>query len=465
MSMIKTDICIIGAGSGGYACALRAAQLGFRVAVVDRREAPGGTCLHIGCIPSKALLEASHKYEEAKHDLNAFGIHTGKVSFDLNALMAHKNAVIESNVKGIAFLFKKQGITWIQGTASIPRAGQVRVGETLYTASHIIIATGSEPISLPQIPIDEERILSSTGALSLQTVPKTLCVIGGGYIGLELGCVWQRLGAQVRVIEYLDRLVPNMDQDISAEMLKILKKQGIGFDLNTQVIKAERGKKDVKLTLAPRDNPTQTQDIHTDLVLVAVGRRAFTEGLGLESLGLNTDSQGKIPVNERFETSIKGIYAIGDVIAGPMLAHKAQEEGTALAEYLAGQKPHLNHALIPGVVYTHPEAAQVGLSEHEAQAQNIPYKIGKFPFSANGRARAMHATQGFVKLIAHAHTDQLLGAHIIGAQAGTLISELTLAMEFSASAEDIARTTHPHPTLSEIIKEAALALGDGALHV
>ena len=467
MPASEFDLVVIGGGPGGYVAAIRAAQLGMRVACVEMRDALGGTCLNVGCIPSKAMLTASEKYEEACKHLGAFGISTGPVSLDLGAFMANKDRVVSANVQGIAFLFRKNKIDWIKGRARLTNDGQVFVsspeGNIQLKAKSVVIATGSEVATLPGVNIDEKVIVSSTGALSLLSVPKTLVVIGGGYIGLEMASVWGRLGANVTVVEYLDRLLPAMDGEVSRLMLRILGRQGISFQVSTRVVSAVAGEAGVALTLAPAAGGEQKQLV-ADIVLVAVGRRPFTDGLGLEAAGVALDDRGRIQVDGTFRTTREGIYAIGDVIAGPMLAHKAEEEGVAVAEILAGQSAHIDHDLIPGVVYTSPEAAQVGRTEEQLKAAGIAYKTGKFPFSANGRARAMGMTDGFVKILADATSDRVLGVHILGPDAGTLIAEAALAMAFSASAEDIARTCHAHPTLSEAVKEAALAVDGRALH-
>ena len=458
------DVIVIGAGPGGYVCAIRAAQLGMKVACVEKRETLGGTCLNVGCIPSKALLQSSEHYEEATHKLADHGVVVGSVSLDLARMMARKGEVVSANVKGIEFLFRKNKVTWLKGEGRITAPGTVSVNGTAYTAKHIVIATGSESIPLPGVPVDERRIVTSTGALELDAVPKHLVVIGGGYIGLELGSVWRRLGAEVTVVEYLDRIVPAMDQEVGKAFERILGKQGIRFRLSTKVTGAAVSDAGVALTIEPASGGA-AETLKADVVLLAIGRRAYTEGLGLKEIGVATDERGRVVTDGRFATSIPGIWAIGDVIAGPMLAHKAEEEGVALAEMLAGQKPHLDHNTIPGVVYTWPEVATVGRTEQQLKAEGIAYNVGKFPFTANGRARAMGDMDGFVKILADARTDKVLGAHIIGPDAGTLIAELALAMEFGASAEDIARTCHAHPSLNEAVKEAALAVAGRALHI
>lgn len=457
------DVIVIGAGPGGYVCAIRAAQLGLKVACVEKRESLGGTCLNVGCIPSKALLHASEKFSEAKHHLANFGVKVGNVSLDLPGMMKHKNAVVEANTKGVDFLFKKNKIDWLKGEGVITAPGKVSVAGTEYQAKHIIIATGSDVVSLPGITIDEKQIVSSTGALTLSEVPKKLVVIGGGVIGLELGAVWGRLGAEVTVIEFLDRILPGMDGELSKEAKKILGKQGFTFKLETKVTSATVKGKGVELTLeAAKGGSAET--LNADIVLVAVGRKAYSAGLGLDKIGVALDERGRIKTDHGFQTNVPGIYAIGDVIAGPMLAHKAEDEGVVLAEMIAGQTGHIDYNLIPGVVYTWPEVASVGKTEEQLKADGVDYKVGKFPFLANGRARAMNATEGFVKILADAKTDRVLGVHIIGPEAGTLIAEAVIAMEFGGSAEDIARTCHAHPTLEEVMKEAALAVDKRALH-
>jgi dihydrolipoamide dehydrogenase len=461
------DVVVIGAGPGGYVAAIRAAQLGFNTACIDRRGPPGGTCLNVGCIPSKALLAASEKYEEAREHLGAFGIKVGEVSLDLPGMQGHKDKVVKANVDGVAFLFKKNKIDWIKGSAAFtgPNTLEVTGGEPqTITAKHIVIATGSEVTPLPGIAIDETRIVSSTGALALAAVPKTMVVIGGGYIGLEMGSVWQRLGADVTVVEFLDRILPGMDGEVSKQMQRILQRQGMKFRLSTKVSSAVASDTGVTLTLEPAKGGA-AETIESDVVLVAVGRRAYSAGLALDKAGVALDERGRIATDAHFATNVPGVYAIGDVIAGPMLAHKAEDEGSIVAEIIAGQSGHIDYNLVPGVVYTWPEAASVGQTEEQLKAAGIAYKVGKFPFTANGRARAMNATDGFVKILADAATDKVLGAHIIGAEAGTLIAEIVLAMEFGASSEDIARTCHAHPTLEEAIKEAALGVDGRAIHI
>ncbi len=459
----KFDVIVIGAGPGGYVCAIRAAQLGMKVAVAEKRETLGGTCLNIGCIPSKALLSASEKYEAAGHHFGEIGIEVGKVSVNLKTMMKFKDEVVNSNTKGVEFLFKKNKITHLKGAGEIVSVGKVKVGGSTYECDNIIIATGSDVISLPGIEIDEKKIVSSTGALELDKVPDTMIVIGGGVIGLEMGTVWRRLGSKVTVIEYLDNILPGMDEEIRKESLKIFKKQGIEFKLSSKVTGAKVGK-NVELTVELADGG-KAEKIFADVVLMAIGRKPYTEGLGLEKIGVALDERKRVKVDEFFETSVEGIYAIGDVIKGPMLAHKAEDEGVILAEMLAGQSGHIDYDKVPGVVYTFPEVAAVGRTEEQLKKDGVEYRAGKFPFMANGRARAMGAIDGFVKILADAKTDRVLGAHIIGPEAGTLIAEIVLAMEADLTSEDIARTCHAHPTLEEAVKEAALAVHKRPLHI
>ncbi len=458
------DVIVIGGGPGGYVCAIRAAQLGLRTACVEKRATLGGTCLNIGCIPSKALLQSSENFEEAGHSFADHGVVVEGVRLDLARMMARKDEVVSANVKGVEFLFKKNKVDWLKGSGHVAGPGQVDVDGTRHAAKHIVIATGSESIALPGVDLDEHAIVSSTGALELDHVPGHLVVIGGGYIGLELGSVWKRLGAEVTVVEYLDRLVPGMDAEVAKTFERVLGKQGIKFRLSTKVTGAVRGNDGVTLTIEPAKGG-EAERIKADVVLVAIGRRAYTGHLGLEEAGVALDDRGRVQVDAHYATSVPGIYAIGDVIAGPMLAHKAEEEGVALAERIAGQAGHVNYEVIPGVVYTWPEVASIGKTEDDLKRQGISYKVGKFPFTANGRARAMGSTDGFVKLLADKESDRLLGAHIIGPDAGTLIAELATAMEFGASSEDVARTCHAHPSLSEAVKEAALAVDGRALHI
>ena len=458
------DLVVIGAGPGGYVAAIRAAQLGMNVACVDKRASLGGTCLNIGCIPSKALLQSSEKFVETKHAAAEHGINVAGVSLDLPRMMARKDKVVADLTKGVDFLFRKNKVTRIEGAAKIARAGEVVVGERTLAAKHILIATGSDSTPLPGIEIDEQRIVTSTGALALPEVPKRLVVIGGGYIGLEMGSVWRRLGSEVTVVEFLDRIVPAMDREIGAALMRALGKQGIAFRLGTKVSTASKGNADVSLTVQPAAGGA-AESLSADVVLVSIGRRPHVDGLGIEALGIKRDQRGYIQIDRRFETSVPGIYAIGDVVPGAMLAHKAEEEGIAAVEIMAGQAGHVNYDAIPAVVYTWPEAASVGKTEEELKAAGVAYKAGKFPFTANPRARANGDTEGLVKILADAKTDRMLGAHIVGPDAGTMIAELALAMEFGASAEDIARTSHAHPTLNEAVKEAALAVAGHAIHV
>ena len=458
------DVIVVGGGPGGYVCAIRAAQLGMKVACVDRRATLGGTCLNIGCIPSKALLQSSENFHALTHDFEAHGIDASGVSFDLARMHARKADVVSSNVKGVEFLFKKNGVTWLRGTGRITADKQVEVDGTKYDAKNIVIATGSESIPLPGVPVDEKRIVSSTGALELEKVPEHLVVIGGGYIGLELGSVWHRLGAKVTVVEYLDRLVPGMDREIGKTFERVLGKQGIAFRLSTKVVGSKLDGTGVDLALEPAaGGPAET--LRADVVLVAIGRRPHTQHLGLGGAGVHLDAKGRVEIDAHFRTNVDGIYAIGDVVTGPMLAHKAEEEGVAVAEILAGQAGHVNYDVIPGVVYTWPEVASLGRTEEQLKESGVQYRVGKFPFTANGRARAMGSTEGFVKILADAKSDRILGAHIIGPDAGTLIAELATAMEFGASAEDVARTCHAHPSLNEAVKEAALAVEGRAIHI
>jgi dihydrolipoamide dehydrogenase len=462
------DVIVIGGGPGGYVCAIRAAQLGLKTACVESRATLGGTCLNVGCIPSKALLQASEKYEEAMHSFKDFGIAVGDLALDLKGMLKHKDKTVEANVKGVEFLFKKNKIDWLKGHGALQGGGRVEVtgeGEPeTYTAKNVVIATGSTYVDLPGLEIDEKKIVSSTGALDLPKVPKHMVVVGGGYIGLEMGSVWLRLGAKVTVVEFLDRIVPNMDGEIGKQFQRILGKQGMEFKLGTKVTGAKTTRQGVTLTVEPAKGG-EAEEIKCDVVLVAIGRKPFTEGLGLEAAGVETDDKGRIETDGHWKTSAEGVYAIGDVIAGPMLAHKAEEEGVAVAERLAGLPGHVNYMTVPGIVYTWPEVASVGPTEEELKAQGVDYKIGKFPFTANGRARAAGATDGFVKILADARTDKILGAHILGPEAGTLIHEVVVAMEFGGSAEDLGRSFHGHPTLNEAVKEAALAVDGRPLHI
>ena len=458
------DVIVIGAGPGGYVCAIRAAQLGLKVACVEKRETLGGTCLNIGCIPSKALLHSSEVFEETARHLADHGIGVGQVTLDLARMQARKAEVVSANVKGVEFLFKKNKVTWLKGEGRITSPGTVQVAGADYAAKHIVIATGSESTPLRGVEVDEKRIVTSTGALELEAVPKHLVVIGGGVIGLEMGSVWRRLGSQVTVIEYLDGILPGMDGEIRKQFERILAKQGMKFRLASKVTGAAADADGVTLQVEPAAGGA-AEAIRADVVLLAIGRRPHVAGLGLDALGVALDERGRVKTDAHFATNVPGIYAIGDAIAGAMLAHKAEDEGYALAEMLAGQKPHINYDAIPGVVYTWPEVASVGATEEALKAAGTAYKVGKFPFMANGRARAMAATDGFVKVLADKTTDKVLGAHIIGPDAGTLIAELAMAIEFGASAEDIARISHAHPSLNEAVKEAAMAAWDKPIHI
>jgi dihydrolipoamide dehydrogenase len=461
------DIAIIGGGPGGYVAAIRAAQLGMKVACIEKRGALGGTCLNVGCIPSKALLYSSELYEKAQHEYAAHGIKLSKVELDLATMMKRKEDVTSGLNKGIEGLFKKNKVTYFQGLGSFVNSNTLKIkGETeqQIQAKNIIIATGSEVMNLPGIEIDEEKIVSSTGALSLKSVPKKMIVIGGGVIGLELGSVWRRLGAEVTVIEYLDRIVPGMDLEIAKQFQKSMEKQGIKFLLGQKVLAAKKDGKAVKVTLESVSDQTK-QEMDADIVLVSIGRRPYTDNLGLENAGVKLDERGRIPVNNHLQTSVNNIYAIGDVIAGPMLAHKAEEEGVAAVEIIAGQAGHVNYDVIPGVIYTNPEVATVGKSEEEVKKLGIEYKVGKFPFMANSRARAIGVSEGLVKVIARSDNDEILGCHIIAPEAGTIIAQMVVAMEYKAASEDIARTVHAHPTLNEAVKEAAMAVLGKAIHM
>ncbi|HLW28326.1 MAG TPA: dihydrolipoyl dehydrogenase [Kiloniellales bacterium] len=458
------DVVVIGGGPGGYVCAIRAAQLGLKVACVEKDSTLGGTCLNVGCIPSKALLHASEKFEEANKSLGKFGVKLGKVSLDLPAMLAHKDSVVDANVKGIEFLFKKNKVDWLKGEGRITGPGTVNVAGESVSAKNIVIATGSTHVDLPGIEVDEKRIVSSTGALNLPKVPKRLVVVGGGYIGLEMGSVWQRAGAEVTVVEFLDRIVPGMDGEIAKTFQRVLKKQGMKFKLSTKVTSATKEGSSVKLTLEQAKSG-KTENLECDVLLIAVGRKPFTQGLGLEEVGVALDERGRVKVDEGYQTSVSGIYAIGDVIEGPMLAHKAEEEGVAVAEMLAGLPGHVNYETVPGIVYTSPEVASVGKTEEQLKEAGIDYRVGKFPFTANGRARAMNSSEGMVKILADKATDKILGAHILGPEAGNLLHEIVVAMEFGGSAEDLARSFHAHPTLNEAVKEAALAVHGRPLHI
>ena len=461
------DVIIIGGGPGGYVCAIRAAQLGLKTACIESRGTLGGTCLNVGCIPSKSLLNLSENYKKAKKDFYNQGIEISDIKLNINKMMSNKDKSVQVLTKGVEFLFKKNKVTYLKGKGVLFSENSVVVYENekkqSYTAKNIVIATGSSPTSLPGIEIDEKNIVSSTGALSFSEVPKDLIVIGGGYIGLEMGSVWSRLGTNVTVVEYLDFITPGMDREISNEFQKILTKQGIQFKLNNKVTAVTNTKN--KVVVDYTNNTTAaTERKECDKVLVSVGRKPYTEGLNLSKIGVKKDGKGRIEVNNKLQTSIKNIYAIGDVIKGPMLAHKAEEEGIAVAEIIAGQAGHVNYDVIPGVVYTSPEVATVGKTEEELKANNKDYKVGKFPFLANSRAKVNNETDGFVKILADSKTDKILGVHIIGPHSGDMIAEMALAMEFGASAEDIARTCHAHPTHTEAIKEAALAVDKRPIH-
>lgn len=466
---VSYDVIVIGSGPGGYVCAIRCAQMGLKTAIVEKRTTLGGTCLNVGCIPSKALLAASEHFEAAGHAFGDMGIKVKGLELDLPGMHNHKNKVVGDNVAGVEFLMKKNKVDWLKGSGKLAARDTVIVtgtdGKTASYKTHaVVIATGSDVMPLPGVEIDEKIIVSSTGALALEKVPEHMVVIGAGVIGLEMGTVWRRLGAKVTVVEYLDRVLPGMDGEISKQSKRILEKQGLSFRLGTKVTGVKAGKKGADISLQPAAGG-DSETIQADIVLVAIGRRPFTEGLGLAEIGVALDDRGRIKTDHHFQTNIPGIYAIGDVIAGPMLAHKAEDEGVAVAEILGGESGHVNYDVIPNVVYTWPEIASVGQTEEQLKAANIAYKAGKFPFSANGRARAMGDTEGFVKILADAKTDRLLGAHIIGPEAGTLVAEIAVAMEFGGSAEDVARTCHAHPTLSEVVKEAALAVHGRPLHI
>ncbi len=464
------DVIVIGGGPGGYVAAIRAAQLGMPVACVEKRASLGGTCLNIGCIPSKALLQSSEKFTEASRALAVHGVKVGSVELDLAAMMARKDKVVGENTKGVEFLFRKNKVEWVKGAARLTAANTVAVADdkgaerVLTAAKAIIIATGSDSMPLPGVEIDEKTIVSSTGALTLSTVPKHLVVVGGGYIGLEMGSVWQRLGAKVTVVEFLDRITPTMDAEVGKALQRLLTKQGMVFQLGRKVVAAKKSKAGVTLTLEPAQGGA-TEDLVADIVLVSIGRRPYTDGLGLAEVGVALDAKGRIAVDAHYATNVPGIYAIGDVIAGPMLAHKASEEGVVLVETLAGGRPHVDYDAIPAVIFTWPEVGSVGKTEEELKAAGVAYKVGKFPFTANARARANGDTDGFVKILADAASDRVLGVHIIGPDAGTMIAEAALAMEFAASSEDIARTCHAHPTLNEAVKEAALAVAGLPIHM
>jgi len=469
MSDKQYDLVVVGGGPGGYVAAIRAAQLGMKTACVEGRGALGGTCLNVGCIPSKALLQSSEKYADASRHFAEHGIKVEGLGLDLAAMMARKDKVVKELTGGIEFLFKKNKVDYMKGWGSIPAAGSVKVklvdgGEETLSAKRILIATGSESTPLPGVATDEKQIVSSTGALALDRVPGTMVVIGAGVIGLEMGSVWSRLGAEVTVVEFLDRVLPTMDAEIGKQTQRILGKQGLKFKLATKVTGAKNGKNGVTLTLEPAAGGA-AEELKTDVVLVAIGRRPYTEGLGLKELGVAMNNRGFIQVDENFESSVKGIYAIGDCIPGPMLAHKAEEDGVVAAERMTGQKSHIDYNLVPGVVYTWPEVAGVGKTEEQLKEAGVDYKVGKFPFTANSRARSVGDTDGVVKVLADKRSDRVLGVHIIGPLAGDILAECVTVMEFGGTAEDIARTCHAHPSMGESVKEAALAVDGRAIHI
>jgi dihydrolipoamide dehydrogenase len=461
--MANYDVIIIGSGPGGYVCAIRCAQLGLKTACVEGRDTLGGTCLNIGCIPSKALLYATHMLHEAEHNFATMGLKGKSPSVDWPQMLTYKNDTIAQNTKGIEFLFKKNKIDWIKGWGSIPAVGQVKVGDEVHTAKNIVVASGSEPSSLPGVTIDEKVVVTSEGALTLGKIPRKMVVIGAGVIGLELGSVYARLGSEVTVVEYLDHITPGMDAEVSKTFQRILKKQGLNFSLGAAVSGVEGMKTKAKVSYKLRKDDSE-HVLEADTVLVATGRKPYTDGLGLEALGVEMTPRGQIQTDAHWQTNIAGIYAIGDAIEGPMLAHKAEDEGMAAAEQVAGNQGHVNYGVIPGVIYTHPEVANVGETEETLKEQGRAYKVGKFSFMGNARAKANFAGDGFVKILVDKETDRILGAHIIGPMAGDLLHEICVAMEFGASAQDLAMTCHAHPTYSEAVREAAMACGDGAIH-
>ncbi|RKF16028.1 dihydrolipoyl dehydrogenase [Roseovarius spongiae] len=461
--MASYDVIVIGSGPGGYVAAIRCAQLGLKTACVEGRETLGGTCLNVGCIPSKALLHASHMLHEAEENFAKMGLKGKSPSVDWKQMLSYKDDTIGQNTKGIEFLFKKNKIDWLKGWGSIPEAGKVKVGDDTHEAKNIIVATGSEPAALKGVEVDEKVVVTSTGALELGKVPKKLVVIGAGVIGLELGSVYARLGSEVTVVEFLDHITPGMDAEVQKTLQRTLKKQGLKFIMGAAVQKTEATKTKAKVHYKLRKDDSE-EVLDADVVLVSTGRRPYTDGLGLSELGVEMSDKGQVKTDEHWRTNVKGIYAIGDAIDGPMLAHKAEDEGMAAAEVIAGRHGHVNYGVIPSVIYTHPEVAAVGKTEAELKDEGRAYKVGKFPFMGNARAKAMFAGDGFVKLIADKETDRILGCHIIGPGAGDLIHEVCVAMEFGASAEDLALTCHAHPTFSEAVREAALACGDGAIH-
>ena len=461
--MANYDVIVIGSGPGGYVAAIRCAQLGLKTACVESRDTLGGTCLNVGCIPSKALLHASHQLHEAEHNFAKMGLKGKSPSVDWKQMLSYKDDVIGQNTKGIEFLFKKNKIDWLKGWGSIPEKGKVKVGDEVHEAKNIIIATGSDSSSLPGVEVDEKTVVTSSGALELSKIPKKMVVIGAGVIGLELGSVYARLGTEVTVVEFLDHITPGMDGEVQKQFQKLLKKQGLEFIMGAAVQSVETMKTKAKVHYKLRKDDSE-HTLDADTVLVATGRKPFTDGLGLDALGVKMSERGQIETDNQWRTNVEGIYAIGDAIAGPMLAHKAEDEGMAAAEVIAGKHGHVNYGVIPGVIYTHPEVASVGQTEEELKDAGRAYKIGKFSFMGNGRAKANFAADGFVKILADKDTDRILGAHIIGPMAGDLIHEICVAMEFGASAEDLALTCHAHPTYSEAVREAALACGDGAIH-